>query len=193
MVALNPEHTGCGNGSATLYAFPGPRSKIVVRHLPFSRDWYADGEIEVGKVSIPRRTRTLPLRLEILILVALSLAWDIVAMRIIYLICGDNWPWSLWVHGFSSSASVFAITSAPFRLQHDGLGLLKSTEVDYFDGNNTKLTGAVVDTTWKMSNDASGETYNDIRVCGQDKDKNRRGSRVGIITLANSKVRSKAR
>lgn len=83
-------------------------------------------------------------------------------MRIIYLICGDNWPRFLWVHGFSFNAFVSAITSAPFRLQHDGLSLLKVRRQIIFDGNNTKLTGAVVETTGKMSNNACGVTYYDI-------------------------------
>jgi hypothetical protein len=105
--------------------------------------------MEVGKTTIPRRTITLPLGPGIRILVELAPAWEIVAMRIIYLICEDNWPWFLWVHGFSFSAFVSAITSAPFRLQHDGLSLLKSTTADSLEGNNTKLTEAVVDTRGK--------------------------------------------
>jgi len=67
--------------------------------------------MEVGKMSIPRRTSTLPLGPGIFIQVALALVWEIVAMRIIYLVCGDNWQWSL--------------------LQRDGLSLLKSTTADY--------------------------------------------------------------
>jgi hypothetical protein len=53
------------------------------------------------------------------------------------------------IHGFSFSAFGSAITSAPFRLQHDGLNLWKSTTADYFGANNTKLTEAVVDTRGK--------------------------------------------
>jgi hypothetical protein len=95
MVALNPEHTGCGHGSATLYAFPDLLSRIGAQHLPFSRERYADGEMEVRKMSIRRHTSTLPVGPGIFILVALALAWEIAGTIIIYLLCGDNWPWFL--------------------------------------------------------------------------------------------------
>jgi len=162
MVALNPEHTGCGHGSGTLYAFLNPLSRIGVRPSTFPRDRYAGGEMEGGKMSIPRCTGTLPLGPGNVILIAQ--AWEILTMRIIYRICGDNWPWFLWVHSFKVSRFVFVITSAPYRLQCDGFSLVKSATADCLDGDNTKLTEAMVDTRRTMSNNASGVTYYDNEI-----------------------------
>ena len=92
VAALNREHAGCGGGFVGPYTLLDPLSRIGVQHSLFSRGWYADGEMGIGKMSVPRRTSTLlPLRPGNLILVAPALEWEIAATRIHDIVPVSSW------------------------------------------------------------------------------------------------------